>query len=240
MATTEFYADWLAMIKVLMGLAVFMFAILGFLLSSRKAKPLLMGGWVGYVIYGLIFPYQYVTHEYYHLPLVALVAASVPPLLEGIVNKFKEQHWIWRALAIGVFIFASGYSLYVARSIMYASDFQYEPLSWQRVGEALPENAPFIALSADYGMRLRYYGWRSSITWPSSGDIRLMALSSEEEFNFQAYFDQLTEGKDYFLVTSFSEFDAQPELKDYLNNNYQIHTEGNGFLIFDLTQSQQN
>ncbi|MCJ7626715.1 MAG: glycosyltransferase family 39 protein, partial [Anaerolineaceae bacterium] len=127
-ATTEFYADWLAMIKVLMGLAVFMLAILGFLLSSRKAKPLLLGGWVGYVIYGLIFPYQYVTHEYYHLPLVALVAVSVPPLLDGFINKFKEQHWVWRGLAIGVFLFASGYSLYVARSIMYASDYKYEPL----------------------------------------------------------------------------------------------------------------
>ncbi|MCJ7624695.1 MAG: hypothetical protein MUO76_14430, partial [Anaerolineaceae bacterium] len=127
-----------------------------------------------------------------------------------------------------------------ARSIMYASDYKYEPLSWQRVGDAIPENAPFIALSGDYGMRLRYYGWRSSITWPSSGDIQLKALSSPEEFNFQAYFDQLTEGKDYFLVTSFSEFDGQPELKNYLDNNYPIFTEGNGFLIYDLTQLKQN
>ena len=54
--TTEFYADWLAMIKGLMGLGLFLTAILGLTLAPKKIKPVLVGGWIGYVFFGLISP----------------------------------------------------------------------------------------------------------------------------------------------------------------------------------------
>ncbi len=233
--TSNFYADWLSMANSLVGLTNFMAALLGVALAARTIRPLLAGGWIGYGLYGLMFPYQYVTHEYYHLPLVALIALSLLPLLDVLLRKLAEQAWLWRAAAVGVLLFASFYSVWVSRSVLYAVSYTLEPASWARVGAAIPEGHSFVALTADYGMRLRYYGWRNaSAFWPSSGDLRLLALRGDSALDTQAYFDEITAGKDYFLVTAFSELDAQPELKAILYDHYAIYVEGNGFTVFDL------
>ena len=232
---TEFYADWLAMVKGLMGLTTFALGIVGAIVASRRLKPFLIGSWVGYGLYGLIFPYQYTTHEYYHIALVPIVALSMMPIVDLILNQVKDQHWIWRAGVAGVVVFASFYGLWVSRSILFASNYQNEPVSWKRVGEAIPEDHSFIALTADYGMRLRYYGWRMmSASWPSNADLNLFSLAGNDPLEYESYFEEATTGKDYFVVTAFSELDSQPQLKEILYDDYPVFSEGNGFIIFDL------
>lgn len=233
--TTNFYADWLAMVKGLMGLTILIFACIGLVLAAKKVQPILIGGWVGYGMYGLFFPYQYITHEYYHLPLVALVGLSIIPVAAALISKVKSAHWIWRVLTIGVIGFALFYSVYVARSILLSADYRNEPKGWELVGEALPVNKPFIGLTGDYGMRLRYYGWRiPSTLWPSSSDWNLFSMAGSENEDFDSYFNEVTSGKDYFLVTAFSELESQPLLKARLDE-FPVFSEGNGFVIYDLT-----
>jgi hypothetical protein len=45
---------------------------------------------------------------------------------------------------------------------------------------------------------------------------------------------QKTAGKDYFLVTAFSELENQPKLKQRLYEGYQVLSEGDGYILFDL------
>jgi 4-amino-4-deoxy-L-arabinose transferase-like glycosyltransferase len=233
--TSNFYAQWLAMIKGLMGLTNLLAALLGVILAPRKAKPVLIGAWIGYLLYGLVFPYQYITHEYYHLPLVALVAISLTPLVDVLIQHLKDQAVVWRLAAVGVILFTSGYSLWVARSILYASNYCNEPAAWQKVGEAIPQDASFVGLTADYGMRVRYYGWRSmSVGWPTGIDIKLFTLAGKGQADFASQFKGIAAGKDYFLVTAFSELDAQPQLKDYLQNNFPVYKQGDGYVLYDL------
>jgi 4-amino-4-deoxy-L-arabinose transferase-like glycosyltransferase len=230
-----FYADWLAMITGLMGLSVFMAALLGVLLAPGRFRWLLVGGWAGYVLFGLFSPYQYTTHEYYHLALIALVGLSLPPLLDVVIKFLSQQSQIWRLAGIGIFVFAAGYSLWVARSVLYAQNYANEPASWRNVGEALPANSKVVGLTADYGMRLRYYGWRAlSASWPATADLKLFSLHGNKPIDYQTYFDENVEGKDYFLVTALSEFDAQPQLKELLSDHYPIFFQGSGFFIYDL------
>ena len=233
---TEFYADWLAMVKGLMGLTTFALGIVGAIVASRQLKPLLIGAWVGYGLYGLVFPYQFTTHEYYHIALVPIVALSIMPILDLILNQVKNQHWVWRTGLAGVIVFSSFYGLWVSRSILFASNYQTEPISWRRVGEAIPEDHSFIALTADYGMRLRYYGWRMmSASWPSNADLNLFSLAGNDPLEYESYFEEVTSGKDYFVVTAFSELDSQSQLKEILYDGYPIYSEGDGYLIFDLS-----
>jgi 4-amino-4-deoxy-L-arabinose transferase-like glycosyltransferase len=233
--TTGFYADWLAMIKGLMGLFPLIAAMLGLAVALPKPRALLFGGWIGYVLFGLTFPYQYVTHEYYHLMLYPLVALSLMPLIETFLSTLQRQPIFWKLVVVGALGFASFYGLYVSRSMIYAADYASEPASWARVGKALPEGQPFVALTADYGMRLIYYGWRvPDAVWPSSADLKLFQLSKSLPQDFDNYFQSMTAGKTYFLVTALSEFDAQPQLKDLLNRKYPIFFQGNGFVIYDL------
>ncbi len=234
--TTNFYADWLAMIKGLTGLLPFGLALVGALLAAPALRGLLLGGWLGYGLFGLVFPYQYVTHEYYHLMLVPLMALSFVSAAGGLIDAVQNQPRAVRVAAGGVVVLAAFYGLYVSRSTLVGNSYQNEPESWRRVGMAVPAARPFIALTADYGMRLNYFGWRSpGAMWPSGADYRLFALADGGERNFQDEFEGRTAGMDYFLVTALNEFENQPELKSYLEENYPLLVYGNGFLVFDLT-----
>jgi Dolichyl-phosphate-mannose-protein mannosyltransferase len=234
--TTNFYADWLAMIRGLMSLGTVLAAVFGLCVAQKPFRAGLLGGWIGYVLFGLVFPYQYTTHEYYHLMLVPLVALSVMPVLQAVFDLLKGQQLVWRLAAFGVVLLSSGYALWTARSVIYVQDYELEPASWARVGEDIPEGHPFIALTADYGMRLRYYGWRSTgEAWPSSSDLNLFSLAGNDAIEVKDYFKEATQGKDFFVVTALSELEGQPALKEILNG-YPLYVEGNGYLIFDLRE----
>lgn len=221
------------------GINLFLLGVLGIAFARDALKPILAGAWAGYVLYGLVFPYQYTTHEYYHVPLIAIVALSIMPVADILIERLAEQNGFWKAFCAAALLFASFYSLYVSRSNLIATDYTNEPASWRKVGEAVPQGASFIALTPDYGMRLRYYGWRAmSSAWPTTGDQALLSLRGDEKLDFPAYFSEATAGKDFFLIASLVDFESQSDLKEHLTSRYPLYMEGNGFFIYDLRQKK--
>jgi 4-amino-4-deoxy-L-arabinose transferase-like glycosyltransferase len=232
---SNFYADWLAMLGGLFNLTNILLAILAIALADRKLKPVLAGFWLGYLIYGLFLPYQMTTHEYYHLELIPLVALGLGVIADTIFKALTGQTWIWKAAAAAVIVLASFYSLYVSRSILVADSYTNEPTAWKKVGEAIPADGSVVALTSEYGNRLMYYGWRGiAAYWPNSSDLRLFSLAGNESMDTASYFQDITKGRDYFLVTLFSEYESQPELKELLTQNYPVYSEGDGYILFDL------
>jgi 4-amino-4-deoxy-L-arabinose transferase-like glycosyltransferase len=232
---SNFYADWLAMLGGLFNLTNILLAVLAVALAARGLKPILAGFWIGYSIYGLFLPYQMTTHEYYHLELVPLVALGLGVIADAVFARLSAQRWFWRAAAAAAIAAASFYSLYVGRSIMFAASYANEPVAWKRVGEAIPEGASIAALTSEYGNRLMYYGWRGiSAYWPNSSDLKLFAMAGNEDMDIDSYFHEITAGREFFLVTLFSEYEAQPELKTLLTQNYPVYSEGDGYILFDL------
>jgi len=233
--TSKFYSSWLGMVNSLMGLTTFMAALIGVLLARKTVKPLLIGLWAGYGLFGLAWPYQYSTHDYYHLPLVALVGLSIVPLLDIVLRGLKETHVIWRVAAAAIFVFASGYSLWVARSQIYVGNNPSDPIAWRGVGEAIPPNSSFVALTGDYGYRLMYYGWRApNAYWPGQDTLDMQQVHGNSPLDYPSYFASMSNGKDYFLVTAFSALDQQPQLKSILYEHYPIYKQGDGYILFDL------
>ena len=233
--TTNFYADWLSMIKGLMGLFTVLIALLGVLLAKKEIKVWLLPLWVGYVLFGLVFPYQYTTHEYYHLALIPLTAVGIMLVFDALLPIIKAQHWICQGGVVILIVFASAYNLYVSRSILYANDYRNEALVWQKIAETIPEGHPFVSLSADYGMRLRYFGWKAARSeWPTAADLNLFSLAGNADMETQVYFDEETTGADYFLITAFQELDNQPALKQILEEQYPLYAQGDGYMIYDL------
>jgi len=82
---------------------------------------------------------------------------------------------------------------------------------------------------------LMYYGWRKVTIWPPRGEIQLAKLRGSEK-EFDEYFAKRIDGKNYFLITSFNQFEDQPVLKETLYARYPVFAEGPGYLIFDLTR----
>ncbi len=55
-----------------------------------------------------------------------------------------------------------------------------------------------------------------------------------QEFDRVKLFKEQVEGKDYFLVTAFGEFDSQAEFKQMMIESFPVLEETSDYIIFDL------
>jgi len=233
----SYYVRWLSFLHGIVDLTIFFLALGGMLIAPPKARVLLFGMWAGYGVYGLFFPFQIPTHDYYHLMLVPIIALSLAPLADMILARLSKQGLFWKGIAAAALLFCVVYPAWVGRSVIYVSGNNYrrEPPIWAEIGQVLPRDGDVIALTHDYGYRLAYYGWRMPNTlWPTGPDFDLAAARGVSPEDFQTMFADRTAGKRYFLVTLGGELERQPALKDMLYNNYTLIAEGDGYVIFDL------
>lgn len=227
------YVRWFSMLQDLMGLTVILLALIGLLIARPRNRALLLGCWAGYLMYGLFLPYQMVTHNYYHEQLIPILAISLVPVLGAILDKLSLQARHWQSLAIVVALVGASYMSWAAILPQYRDDYRHEPAYWKEIGDLLPTDGKILALTQDYGYRLMYYGWRKVILWPNRGELNLSELRGEEK-DFESYFVKKSEGMNYFLITSFNQFNDQPDLKKYLNQHFPVYAQGGGYLIYDL------
>jgi hypothetical protein len=61
-------------------------------------------------------------------------------------------------------------------------------------------------------------------------------LAGQERQEFPEMFTELTTGMDYFVITSLPELKNQPELGQYLEANFPVVSEGDGYIIYNVNQ----
>ena len=115
---------------------------------------------------------------------------------------------------VGLIVFSSWQALIP----LYSQDFRNEPAYWQEIASRLPADGKIIALTQDYGYRLMYYGWRKVVLWPNRGEIKLSILRGSNK-EFEEFFKKRIEGKSYFLITAFGQYEDQPALRQMLAEN---------------------
>ncbi len=194
----------------------------------------LAGLWVAYILFGFFFDYHVATHDYYHLPLIPLVAFSLAPLADLFMSHLAEltsQRWI-RLAAFGVLTYGLLAGIWDIRNQMKSVDYRPQAAMWAEIGDKLGHGPNVVALTQDYGTRLAYWGWQDALIWPNSGDIDYHDERGAS-FNAAKRFTKLTRGNAYFLVTDFDELDRQPDLKKLLAG-FPVYAQGDGYTIFDL------
>ena len=226
----HFYVEWLAFVGSLFGLTVLFLSLAGTLLSPPRVRWLLISLWVGYLLYGLTLPFQMLTHSYYHIQLVPVVALGLASVFEAMVIPASRLPRLWKAGLIGIALLIIGYQSWIARSVLVAEDFSHVPASWETIGKAIPAKAEVIGLTQDYGYDLMYWGWRRIALWPLATDLSSVKNDGRD---LAARFNDLTQGDDYFLVTAFAQLDHQPNLKKILDG-YSITAQGDGYILYNL------
>ncbi len=227
------YLRWLNLVQELISPLALIAAVLGIITARNHARYILIGLWTGYIAYGLFLPYQMTSHSYYHLQLVPITALSIIPCAAVVVEWLFSRSKIWRTAAAISLLAIIAFSSWQALIPLYSKDYRSEPNYWQEIASYLPQDGKIIALTQDYGYRLMYYGWRKVTLWPDRGEIRLSGLRGSDK-DFQDYFVKRINGKSYFLITAFNQFEDQPALKQVLNDEFPILAQGKGYLIFDL------
>lgn len=230
----RFYADWLGFVGGLLGLTILFLSLAGTLLAAPRVRWMLVGLWLGYLLYGLLLPFQMFTHSYYHIQLVPVVALGLAPIIETVAVQASGLRRGWKAALVAMLIVFIGYQSWAARSVLVAEDFSQTPAIWKSIGDAIPSNANVIALTQDYGYDLMYWGWRKVELWPLNTDLSQV---KNPDKNLAANFADLTAGNDYFLVTAFGQLNKQPELKKILDG-YAIAAQGDGYILYDLQQAK--
>ena len=230
----HFYADWLGFAGSLLGLSFIFLSLVGTALAVPRFRIMLLGLWIGYLLYGLVLPFQMFTHSYYHLQLVPVIALGLVPVAEFIVRTATSVSRAWRIAAIATILVLAAYESWAARSLLVAEDFSAAPKFWEGVGSAIPADADVTALTQDYGFDLMYWGWRKVRLWPL--DTALTELRSGDTKPAER-FGQITAGSDYFLVTAFGQLDSQPALAEILAR-YPVAAQGDGFVLYDLNDTQ--
>jgi hypothetical protein len=231
-----FYFRWAWTVNWTIGLGTVLFAAFSVLLSEpRNERPFLIGLWVGYLIFGMIFPYHIYTHDYYQLPFIPIVALSMAPALNLLFERYfaHAPGLFLRLCLLGVVVVGLAVQGYAGARQILDSDYRNEPSFWADIGDKLGHHASVIGLTQDYGYRLAYWGWQSSSAWFTSDDINLRYLAGENIDVAQQFKDDVA-GKQFFLVTMFGELDNQPVIKNLLYSDYPIFSETDEYIIFDL------
>jgi hypothetical protein len=229
------YLRWINLVGELMGFIALLLGLVGVVISKRRNQALLLGLWAGYILYGLLLPYQIATHSYYHLQLVPILALSLTPIAQLLLEYLMKQARVWRIVFAGLTACLVVYFSWQALIPLYTEDYRDESAYWQTIASYLPTDGKIVALTQDYGYRLMYYGWRKVVLWPNRGEQEVNQLRGSSK-EFQQYFAKRTAGKSYFLITAFRQFDDQPDLKEHLYANYPVLAEGPAYIIFDLTR----
>jgi hypothetical protein len=232
----SFYIQWIIFAGGLVDLGIAFISFVGVWLLPKKPRLIALSLWLGYILYGLAFPYHITTHEYYSIPLIPAVALSLAPLAELVFNRIKQQDHLARLVLVAVLAFSIFYSGWIGRSILLGKNYRLEAISWQKMGQALPKEGDLIGITHEDGYRIAYYGWRHVTPWlyTTEDEQELGAVDPMDAFT--TLFNKAVGGQDYFVITMFSKFDSLSLLKTYLYDHFPVYAEGDGYLIFDLTQ----
>jgi hypothetical protein len=202
--------------------------------NQSLGEKLLLGSLVGYFLYGLSFPHHIPTHSYYHIQLIPLVGWAVGFGIHTILTwaeskKLPLQKISWIIMTVWL-VFVAQKSI----NNLLLKDYRNEAPYWESIGEIVPKDGNTIGLVSYYGFLLRYYGGELVAVWPSAADQALAKTRGEEITNFIDYFEDKTEGNQYFLITAINQLEAQKDLHDHLYTNFEIADEGAGYILFSL------
>ncbi len=218
----SFFIRWMIQVDNNLNLVVVLAGLLGTLVASGENRALLFGFWAGYILLGFLFPHHILTHNYYHLPLVGLVALSLVPLFGTINKRIIEQGLFIQVAYVALFLFFSFYNGWIGRSILLGNDYHDHPQFWREIGNAIPSDAKTIGITQDYGFRLMYYGWRKVGLWPQGAEVG--------EFN------NIAKDVEYFVITAKNQ--ASDDLTIFLDTHYPVFAEGVGYVIYNISQEE--
>lgn len=231
-----YYVRWNDMLSGVVGFGAFLLALTGVLLAQQRGARALIGGlFLGYFLFGVVFAYHFSTHDYYHMPLIPIVALGLAAAAQRLFDALRASQpaaWI-RLGAVAIILYALGMEVWNTRVTLVRNDYRAEPAFWVNLGERLGHTEPATGLMSDYGYRLAYWGWQDTSAWLGSGDLHMRELAGQQ-VDLLAAFRGAVDGKRFFVVTQMNELDNQPEIKALLYNTYSIFEQGEGYVVFDL------
>jgi 4-amino-4-deoxy-L-arabinose transferase-like glycosyltransferase len=194
LADPEFWRGWLGMVASIVaypvdGLSGFdRLAIVGVLAvaaaaglrwtRSRNGRSLLVGLWIGYLVFGAVFTVHISTHVYYSLPLVPIVALSVAPAAAAAVKRLSAAPIVVRGAAVLATLGAASVIAWTVERELGSADYLRQARTYERVGRIVDHANDAVHVDRSFNTPLLYFAWISSspLYYPGGGQLELRDL----------------------------------------------------------------
>ena len=223
-----FWSGLVTQIRRVFGLPVFACAVLGTLVAGM-ARPLLVAWWIGYAAFAVAFTYHVPTHDYYHLPFIALAALALAALMERLNAPAMLAFFVAAAIAI--------WGVYAAWPRLQPGALAARVRQYEEIGALTGHTTHAVFLDADYGYPLMYHGEVSGDAWPGRDDLAAEALDGAETVDAGT---RLARDYDYgpthFIVTDMASLDAQPDLGALLAARATLVRQTPAYAVYEFTR----
>ncbi len=221
LVTSFFWTGWLTQIRRVFGLFVFAIAVAGSALArTRASRALLCALWVGYAAFAVAFTYHMPTHNYYHLPYIAVAALGVAAALERIERPLARRTPPAAMAGLGIAIAPAiaVWGTLQAWPRLTIAGAEAVVARYERIGELTGHSRQVLFLDSEYGYSLMYHGQLSGDSWPNADDLAAETLEGRAPLPAPDRFarDYASFRPDYFVVTDLDSLDAEPDLQRFL------------------------
>ena len=209
----------------------------------------------GYLVYAMVFNYANMTHDYYLLPLLPIVALAWGQVFRWVHPWFKliyadaqqGQWWKTSLKKVAERQFAAYVVAAVVTGFVTFTWNHFTPLltagpyaPQRRLAEELTKQlglgTPVIALSPDYAMPLRYFSGLHAQWWPTQGDLWYEGLGGGSVMPAKNRLDKIIHDSNvrYFIITLEDEYLQQKDLVQALSHYSELPAHPSGARIFEL------
>jgi hypothetical protein len=237
MATAFFWrglATMAARVETLPLLAVWAMAM--YVAADRLGRRLLAALLAGYAAFAIAFTYHMPTHDYYHLPYLAVAAIGMAAFVARLEGFFNARASAWRAYALCAALAVLG-SL-AAWPRLRLDDAAMFMQMYQEIGALTEHDTRALFLDKEYGYALMYHGELSGDSWPNRDDLAAEAIDGRPTVDAETRFarDYADWAPNYFIVTDLSSLAASPDLDAMLERRATRVRVTNQYRVYRFTR----
>lgn len=238
-----FWAGWLAQLQIVVGFPFLFCGLVGtFFLRYGKIKSLLLGLWGGYLFSSLITTYHTSTHDYYHLPVIPLVAFGTASLLSMVMTHARQwgftpsRQFLLVGIALALGVASDGLKIFQVNFDRHGRWQKNERQIAPEIGELVHHTTKAAYLSISEGYPLRYFGKLTGGQLIVRNEALEKYLEKKPELVVEEFLSAENLGfePEYFIVTELLEFKRKPQLMEYLDSHFPLIAQKPDYLIYDL------
>jgi hypothetical protein len=141
------------------------------------------------------------------------------PVADLVIRQVASQKgWLPRIVFTALLLIGVSMKIWETRNYQVSHDYHDEITYWRNLGELIGHDKDIIQLSGDYGYRLAYFGWVRGSFWSTNADQALFTLRKHLPILPANY---IRNSRERSICDHLPpEWEAQPELRDYLTTHY--------------------
>jgi hypothetical protein len=180
--------------------------------SDRITRRVIAALFAGYAMFAVVFTYHMPTHDYYHLPYIAVTALGAG----AVFARFAG-----RAPAVVTPVLCAIVALVgavVAWPRLHTVDAPAFERTYQAIGALVGHDTRALFLDTEYGFAMMYHAEMSGDSWPNQDDLAAEAIDGRPAVDAETRFvrDYAAWRPNFFVVTDLGSLAAAPDLQSML------------------------